>query len=65
MYQILILIAVITFLYIIAKSAKKPKANLLKKSTEIVKCRKCGLNLPESEAIQSGEGWLCSSECQT
>ena len=60
MYQVLILIAVITLVYLIARSARKPKANLSKKSTEMVKCEKCGLNLPESEAIQSGSYWFCS-----
>jgi hypothetical protein len=64
MYQVLILIAVITLVYLIAKSARKPKANISEKSTEMVKCKKCDLNLPKSEAIQSGENWFCSSECQ-
>jgi hypothetical protein len=64
MYQVLILIAVITLVYLIARSASKPKANLSEKSTEIVRCQKCNLNLPKSEAIQSGEKWFCSSECQ-
>ena len=60
MYQVLILIAVITLVYLIARPARKPKANLSEKSTEMVKCEKCGLNLPESEANQSGNYWFCS-----
>jgi len=64
MYQVLILIAVITLIYLIARSARKPKANLSEKSTEMVKCQKCNLNLPKSEAIQSGENWFCSAACQ-
>ncbi len=64
MYQVLILITVITLVYLIARSAKKTKVNLSEKSTEIVRCQKCNLNLPKSEAIQSGEKWFCSSECQ-
>lgn len=64
MYQVLILIAVITLIYLIARSARKPKTNLSEKSTEMVKCRKCNLNLPKSEAIQSDENWFCSAECQ-
>lgn len=64
MYQVLILIAVITLIYLIARSARKPKTNLSEKSTEMVKCRKCNLNLPKSEAIQSGENWFCSAACQ-
>ena len=64
MYQVLILIAVITLIYLIARSARKPKANLSEKSTEMVKCQKCNLNLPKSEAFQSGENWFCSAACQ-
>ncbi len=60
MYQILILISVIALVYLIARSARKPKVNLSEKSTEIVKCKNCDLNLPKSEAIQSGENWFCS-----
>ena len=65
MYQILILISVIALVYLIARSARKPKVILSEKSTEMVKCQKCNLNLPKSEAIQSGKEWFCSSECQT
>ena len=64
MYQVLILITVITLVYLIARSARKPKANISEKTTEMVRCQKCNLNLPKSEAIQSGKEWLCSSECQ-
>ena len=64
MYQILILIAVIALVYLIARSARKPKVNLSEKSNEMVRCLKCNLNLPKSEAIQSGKEWFCSSECQ-
>jgi uncharacterized protein len=60
MYQILILITVIALVYLIARSARKPKANISEKSTEMVKCKNCDLNLPKSEAIQSGENWFCS-----
>jgi len=60
MYQVLILIAVITLVYLIARSTRKPKANLTIQSTEMVKCEKCGLNLPQSEAIKSGNSWFCS-----
>ena len=64
MYQILILIAVIALVYLIARSARKPKVNLSEKSTEMARCQKCNLNLPKPEAIQSGKEWFCSSECQ-
>ena len=64
MYQILVLITVITLVYLIARSARKPKHNLSEKSTEMARCQKCNLNLPKSEAIQSGKEWFCSSECQ-
>ena len=60
MYQILILIGVITLVYFIARSARKPRAILSKESTEMVKCQKCGLNLPKSEAIKSSKYWFCS-----
>ena len=65
MYQILILISVIALVYLIARSARKPKVNLSEKSTEMVRCLKCNLNLPKSEAIQSGEIWFCSAACET
>jgi len=64
MYQVLILIAVISIIYLIARSARNPKVNLSEKSTEMVRCQKCNLNLPKSEAIESGKEWFCSSECQ-
>ena len=64
MYQILILIAVVALVYLITRSARKPKGNLSEKSTEMVRCQKCNLNLPKSEAIQSGENWFCSAACQ-
>ena len=64
MYQILILIAVIALVYLIARSARKPKVNLSEKSAEMVRCQKCNLNLPKSDAILSGKEWLCSPECQ-
>ena len=65
MYQILILIAVITLVYLIARSARKPKVNFSEKSAEMVRCQKCNLNLPKSDAILSGKEWFCSSDCQT
>ena len=64
MYQIFILISVIALVYLIVRSARKPKVNLSEKSTEMVRCQKCNLNLPKSEAIQLGKEWFCSSECQ-
>ena len=61
MYQILILITVIALVYLIARSARKPKANISEKiAKQMVKCKNCDLNLPKSEAIQSGENWFCS-----
>ncbi len=60
MYQVLILITVITLVYLIARSARKPKANISEKSSEMVKCKNCDLNIPKSEAVQSGENWFCS-----
>ena len=65
MYQILILIAVVALVYLITRSARKPKGNHSEKSTEMVRCQKCNLNMPKSDAILSGKVWLCSSECQT
>jgi len=63
--QVLITIAVISLVYLIARSTRKSKVNISEKGTEMVKCKKCDLNLPKSEAIQSGDNWFCSSECQT
>jgi len=64
MYQILILIAVVTLIYLIARSARGPIANISNKNTDMVKCQKCDLNLPESEALQFGDKWFCSAECK-
>ena len=64
MYQILILITVITLVYLIARSARKAKLNLTEETTEIVRCQKSNLNLPKSNAFLSGKEWFCSSECQ-
>tara|TARA_B100000405_G_scaffold193376_1_gene135536 strand:+ start:144 stop:341 length:198 start_codon:yes stop_codon:yes gene_type:complete len=65
MYQILILIAVVTLVYIIARSTRGPVANISNKNTKMVKCQQCDLNLPESEALQFGDKWFCSVECKT
>ena len=35
------------------------------KNTDMVKCQKCDLNLPESEALQFGDKWFCSAECKS
>tara|TARA_B100001029_G_C15054599_1_gene453357 strand:+ start:1573 stop:1770 length:198 start_codon:yes stop_codon:yes gene_type:complete len=64
MYQILILIAVVTLIYLIARSTRGPIANISNKNTDMVKCQKCDLNLPESEALQFGDKWFCSAECK-
>ena len=65
MYQILVLITVITLVYLIARSARKSKVNISEKSTEMVRCQKCNLNLPKSDAILSGKEWFCSAACET
>jgi len=65
MYQILILIAVVTLIYLIARSTRGPIANISNKNTDMVKCQKCDLNLPESEALQFGDKWFCSAECKS
>ena len=62
MYQVLILIAVIALVYLIARSARKPVEYLYGESDEMVKCKKCDLNLPKSDAIRSGEDWFCSEK---
>ena len=62
MFQILLILGVITLIYLIAR---EPKSNFVKKSTEMVKCQNCDINLPLSEAIQNGDNWLCSNKCQT
>lgn len=65
MYQVLILIAVVTLVYLIARSTASPVANISDKNTEMVKCKKCDLNLLESEALKSGDNWFCSAKCKT
>ena len=65
MYQILILIAVVALIYLIARSTRGPIANISNKNTDMVKCQKCDLNLPESEALQFGDKWFCSAECKS
>ena len=65
MYQILLLIAVIALVYLIARSTRKPKVNFSEKCTEMVRCQKCNLNLPKSDAILSGKEWFCSAACET
>ena len=62
MFQILLILGIITLIYLIAR---EPKSNFVEKSTEMVKCQNCDINLPLSEAIQTGDNWLCSNECQT
>jgi uncharacterized protein len=38
-----------------ADAAPRPAA-----PEDMVRCARCGLNLPRSEALRDGEGWACS-----
>lgn len=64
MWQFLILVSVIISVYILTKinsqSRKALKNNRTK--TEIVKCKVCNLNIPQTEAIRVDGAWCCEKK---
>ena len=66
MWQLLILIAVVSTVYLISRSKSKLKKKLDAPANQMVRCQSCNLNLPISEAFKSENGWFCSEDrkCQ-
>ena len=64
MWQFLILVSVIISVYVLTKirnqSRKTLKNNRTK--TEIVKCKVCNLNIPQTEAIRVDGAWCCAKK---
>ena len=62
MWQFLILVSVIISIYILTRisnqSRKAIKGNQIE--TEIVKCKVCNLNIPQTEAIRVDGAWCCA-----
>lgn len=42
--------------------ARHPAGPAERPSEPMVRCRRCGLNLPQSEALRAGAGWACSPQ---
>ena len=63
MWQFLILVSVIISIYILTRisnqSRKAIKGNQIE--TELVKCKECNLNIPQTEAIRVDGAW-CSAK---
>jgi len=61
MSQLFLILGVIglVILYILYKKKDEP---ITKGTEEMVKCRTCGINIPKSEALVSGNNWFCSKE---
>ena len=62
MFQFLILIGVLVLLYFLTRFFPSPNKEVSSKSLQMVKCKKCGVNIPESEAFNYQDDWYCSEE---
>ena len=61
MSQLLLILGIIglIFLYVLYK---KNNQQVKKDKEEMVKCQTCGVNVPKSQALTSGNNWFCSKE---
>ena len=61
MSQLLLVLGIIglIFLYVLYKKNKK---KVKEDRGEMVKCQTCGVNIPKSQALASGNNWFCSEE---
>jgi|TARA_B100000809_G_scaffold228919_1_gene242233 hypothetical protein len=62
MYQVLLLIVIISLVYFVVRISRSDDKSISSKSNEMVKCETCGLNLPKSDALQGDKVWYCSEE---
>ena len=61
MSQLFLILGIIglIFLYVLYK---KNNQQVKKDKEEMVKCQTCGVNIPKSQALASGNNWFCSKE---
>ena len=64
MWQLLILVSVITSVYVLTKISNQSRKTLKnnRTKTEIVKCKVCNLNIPQTEAIKVDGAWCCAKK---
>jgi hypothetical protein len=62
MYQVLLLIVIISLVYFITRMSRSSDKDVSSESSEMVKCSTCGLNLPKSDALEGDKAWYCSEE---
>jgi len=62
MWQLIILIGVILCIYIVTRIPKKSKYSLGSDNYEMIKCNKCGVNVPKNEAYQNNGSCFCEKK---
>ena len=61
--RILVLIAIALLLYIIISNLlRKSKKTPTIASEKMVKCKQCGIHIPEKESLRSGNDFYCSQD---
>ncbi|MBT9568605.1 MAG: hypothetical protein IV085_09940 [Thiobacillus sp.] len=69
MLKILLLIGVGLVVWVVIsgfrRSLNAPRGRDIKSAETMVKCARCGVNLPRSEAIYSQDAFYCTPEHQT
>ncbi len=68
LFRLLVLVAILWAVYALIRRfrdsrgsevlSRRPKPEI----GQMVRCRQCGLHVPEQEALRRGEDWFCSSE---
>ncbi|WP_303907566.1 PP0621 family protein [Thiohalomonas denitrificans] len=68
LFRLLILLAIIWAVYALVRRFRDNRDHRIaprRSKPEIgqmVRCRQCGLHVPEQEAFRRGEDWFCSAE---
>ena len=67
MARLLLVIAIIAVVYILVRSYRKNSESLSENSNDaltedMVRCAQCGVHLPKSESISSGDIYYCSKD---
>ncbi|RPI44757.1 MAG: preprotein translocase subunit YajC [Betaproteobacteria bacterium] len=67
MAKILLVIAVFAAVYFVVRAYARAVTRgreepRVKGDEDMVRCRHCGVHLPRSESLGTGEAWFCSEE---
>lgn len=64
MSRLLLLAAIVAVIYLLIRAyrSKTPSASTESVTEDMVRCAQCGVHLPRSESIESGERFYCCIE---